>query len=38
MPLDRGWLFNKGDASGADGTSFADSTWRPVNLPHDWSV
>jgi len=38
MPLDRGWLFNKGDASGADGASFADSTWRPVNLPHDWSV
>jgi beta-galactosidase len=38
MPLDRNWLFNKGDASGADGASFADSTWRPVNLPHDWAV
>jgi beta-galactosidase len=38
MPLDRNWLFNKGDASGADGAAFADSTWRPVNLPHDWSV
>jgi beta-galactosidase len=38
IPLDRNWLFNKGDASGADGAAFADSTWRPVNLPHDWSV
>jgi beta-galactosidase len=39
MPLDRNWLFNKGDVSGADGASLpADSTWRKVNLPHDWSV
>jgi beta-galactosidase len=38
MPLDRGWLFNKGDATGADSATFADSGWRPVNLPHDWSV
>ena len=38
MPLDRNWLFNKGDATGADQTAFADSGWSPVNLPHDWSV
>ena len=38
IPLDRGWLFNKGDATGADSATFADSGWRPVNLPHDWSV
>jgi beta-galactosidase len=39
MPLDRNWLFNKGDVTGADGTSLpADSTWRTVNLPHDWAV
>jgi beta-galactosidase len=31
-------LFNKGDATGADSATFADSGWRPVNLPHDWSV
>ena len=38
MPLDRNWLFNKGDATGADGATFADSGWRPVNLPHDWAI
>ncbi len=38
IPLDLGWLFNKGDAAGADQTAFADSGWSPVNLPHDWSV
>ena len=38
MPLDRNWLFNKGDATGADGATFADSTWRKVNLPHDWAI
>ena len=38
MPLDRNWLLNKGDASGAEGTAFADSGWTPVNLPHDWAV
>ena len=38
LPLDRNWLFNKGDATGADGAAFADSGWRPVNLPHDWAI
>jgi beta-galactosidase len=39
MPLDKSWLFNKGDVTGANGASLpADSTWRPVNLPHDWAV
>ena len=38
MPLDRGWLLNKADASGAEGATFPDSTWTKVNLPHDWAV
>ena len=39
MPLDRNWLFNKGDVTGADGASLpADSTWRKLNLPHDWAI
>jgi beta-galactosidase len=38
MPLDRNWLFNKGDATGADQAAFADSAWRPVNVPHDWAI
>jgi beta-galactosidase len=36
--LDGPWLFNKGDATGADQTAFADSAWRTVNVPHDWSI
>jgi beta-galactosidase len=36
--FDAGWLFNKGDASGAEATGFADSAWRMVNVPHDWSI
>jgi beta-galactosidase len=38
MPLDRNWLFNKGDAAGADAAAFLDSLWRPVTVPHDWAV
>ena len=38
MPLDRNWLFNKGDATGADQAAFADSGWRPVSVPHDWAI
>jgi beta-galactosidase len=38
MPLDRTWLFNKGDAAGADAATFPDSTWTKVNVPHDWSI
>ena len=27
-----------GDPSGAEAPSFADATWRTVDLPHDWSI
>ena len=36
--FDTGWLFNRGDAPGADKPAFADSGWRPLDLPHDWSI
>jgi len=38
LPLDSNWLFNKGDAAQAYAAIFADSTWRKVNLPHDWAI
>ncbi len=38
LPADLGWKFMLGDPNGAEGTSFADSGWRTVNLPHDWSI
>jgi beta-galactosidase len=36
--FDEGWLFYRGDASGADTASFDDSSWQPLDLPHDWSI
>ncbi|MHC4479889.1 MAG: sugar-binding domain-containing protein, partial [Planctomycetota bacterium] len=36
--FDDDWLFHRGDAEGADGAAFDDSSWRHVNLPHDWSI
>jgi beta-galactosidase len=35
---DAGWKFFLGDPSGAEAPSFADSSWRNVDLPHDWSI
>ena len=36
--FDRGWRFHLGDAPGADAPAFPDADWRPVSLPHDWSI
>jgi beta-galactosidase len=36
--FDFGWKFLKGDASGAQRPDFGDSSWRDVDLPHDWSI
>ena len=36
--FDADWLFYKGDAAGADKTNFDDSSWRKLNVPHDWSI
>ena len=35
---DAGWKFLLGDANGAEAVSFADVSWRTVDLPHDWSI
>ena len=32
------WKFYRGDAPGADKATFDDAAWRPVDLPHDWSI
>ncbi len=32
------WKFCNSDAVGADYMGYDDSSWRNVNLPHDWSV
>ena len=32
------WKFNLQDISDAKNTTFDDSKWQSVNVPHDWSV
>jgi beta-galactosidase len=38
MNFDQSWLFHVGDVTGADTTAFADSSWRSLNVPHDWAI
>jgi len=38
MSADANWKFFLGDPAGAEAMSFSDSTWRTVDLPHDWSI
>ena len=33
-----GWKFNRGDVTNGQATTFNDSSWRGVTLPHDWSI
>ena len=37
-PFDADWRFLKADAPGAEAPGFDDSKWRPLSLPHDWSI
>lgn len=36
--FDESWRFNLGDVVGAQQVAFADTVWRVLNLPHDWSI
>src|SRR5580698_11594069 len=36
--FDEQWRFSKGDTEGAQAPDFNDSSWRALNLPHDWSI
>ncbi len=36
--FDHGWRFHLGDVTGAQAVAFNDSTWRKLDLPHDWSI
>ena len=36
--MDSDWRFSLGDPAGADKTSFDDSNWRKLDVPHDWSI
>jgi len=36
--LDFDWRFHRGGVPGADSANFDDSSWRQIDLPHDWSI
>ena len=36
--LNTDWRFLQSDAPGAESPTFDDSAWKPVTLPHDWSI
>ena len=36
--FDSDWKFFRGDQSGAEAVSFDDSSWRTLEVPHDWSI
>jgi len=38
LSLDAGWRFSLGDAPGAYQPGFDATSWRRVDLPHDWSI
>jgi beta-galactosidase len=36
--FDDAWQFHLGDIPTAERSAFDDSSWRKLNLPHDWSI
>ena len=36
--FDKGWLFALADSAGMERNSYADFTWRSLDLPHDWAI
>lgn len=38
MNFDGHWEFHLGDAANAQNVDFDDSSWRTLDLPHDWSI
>jgi beta-galactosidase len=36
--FDSSWRFHPGDVQNAEGNDFNDSSWRFLDLPHDWSI
>lgn len=38
QPFDDNWLFIRDSVTGAEQPDYNDSEWKPIDLPHDWSV
>jgi beta-galactosidase len=38
VSFDSTWKFHLGDVTGAQATTFDDSAWTSLDVPHDWSI
>lgn len=38
QPFDEDWRFMLGEQTGAENRAWDDTSWRSVDLPHDWSI
>jgi beta-galactosidase len=38
VSFDTGWKFHAGDVTGAQATTYDDSSWTALDVPHDWSI
>lgn len=38
VSFDRGWRFSLSDSRDYSSTTFDDSSWRELDLPHDWAI
>jgi beta-galactosidase len=38
VSFDATWKFHLGDVTGAQATTFDDSSWTALDVPHDWSI
>ncbi len=38
LPFNSDWRFHRGDLNGAESAAFDHSSWRVLDVPHDWSV
>lgn len=38
MSFDKGWKFLPGDPENASAVRYDDSSWRTLDIPHDWSI
>ncbi len=38
IPFDKDWKFMEAEVEGAENPDFQDSSWKEVNVPHDWSI
>lgn len=38
QPFDLGWRFRRGAGDGLEVPALDDTSWRKVDLPHDWSI